>query len=108
MAIKRARSAHDMEAGAHHHALGLWSKFQPDSKIRVHGSRLGAIMAGSDNDGNLQGGMVMGEYLLYDWKGKLKWAYLEGVYLVDPHYEAEFLERENERHLRPDLYLAIN
>ena len=47
-------------------------------------------------------------YVLYDWKGKLRWAYLQGVYLVDPLYEQEFLEQKKDRHLRPDLYLVIN
>lgn len=40
-------------------------------------------------------------YVLYDWKGKIRWAFLEGVYLVDPHYETEFLARRTE-HLPPD------
>ena len=54
-----------------------------------------------------EGAWLMGEYLLYDWKGKLRWAYLEGIYLVDPLYEKEFLDHKADRHLRP-LYLEIN
>ena len=30
-------------------------------------------------------------YYLYDWFGKVKWAYVCGVYLVDPKYETEFI-----------------
>ena len=41
----------------------------------------------------------MQQYLIYDWKGKIRWAFLEGVYLVDPHYEQEFLAHRAERHL---------
>lgn len=29
-------------------------------------------------------------YILYNWQGKCKWVYLEGVFLVDPNFEAEF------------------
>jgi hypothetical protein len=29
-------------------------------------------------------------YILYNWQGKCKWVYLEGVFLVDPKFEAEF------------------
>ncbi|MDU4961929.1 MAG: hypothetical protein E6X17_14845 [Sporomusaceae bacterium] len=37
------------------------------------------------------------QYILYDWQGKCKWAYLEGNFLVDPRFEAEFLSsREKE------------
>jgi len=50
----------------------------------------------------------MHEYVIYDWKGKIRWAFLLDLYLVDPRYEAEFLQQEKGRHLRPDLYLAIN
>lgn len=51
----------------------------------------------------------MENYLLYDWKGKIRWAYLEGLYLVDPHYEKEFLEHEKERYLLPDdFHLVMN
>ena len=47
-------------------------------------------------------------YVLYDWNGKLRWAYLQGIYLVDPAYEREFVRQKKDRHLRPDLYLVIN
>jgi hypothetical protein len=31
------------------------------------------------------------EYSLYNWEKKCKWAYLCGVYLVDPAYKEEFI-----------------
>ena len=45
----------------------------------------------------------MYEYFLYDWKGKIKWGYLQGVFLVDPLYENEFLLQNKDCHLRDDL-----
>lgn len=36
-------------------------------------------------------------YSLYDWQKKCKWAYLCGLYLVDPAFEEEFL-REQQVH----------
>ena len=36
----------------------------------------------------------MYEMRLYDWKGKLRWAFIQGIFLVDPLYEAEFLKQE--------------
>ena len=51
----------------------------------------------------------MYEYVVYDWKGRFRWEFLLGVFLVDPLYEAEFLkQQEEELHLRPDLYFVIN
>lgn len=50
----------------------------------------------------------MYEYVLYDWKGKVRWVFLLGVFLVDPRYETDFLQQRKERHLRPDLYFEIN
>ena len=50
----------------------------------------------------------MYEMLLYDWKGKIRWAFIQGVYLVDPLYEAEFRKQEKDHHLLPDLYFLIN
>ena len=46
----------------------------------------------------------MVDVVLYDWKGKFRWAFLQGVYLVDPLYEAEFLQQNEDHHLLPDLY----
>ena len=46
----------------------------------------------------------MVDVVLYDWKGKLRWAFLQGVYLVDPLYETEFLQQNEDHHLLPDLY----
>ena len=31
-------------------------------------------------------------YALYAWNGKCRWAYLHGMYLVDPLYVEEFKE----------------
>ena len=50
----------------------------------------------------------MYEIVLYDWKGKIRWAFIQGIYLVDPLYEAEFLQQEEAHHLLPDLYFLIN
>ena len=50
----------------------------------------------------------MYEMRLYDWKGKLRWAFIQGVFLVDPLYETEFLQQEEDHHLLPDLYFLIN
>ena len=50
----------------------------------------------------------MYEIVLYDWKGKIRWAFIQGVYLVDPLYETEFLQQEVDHHLLPDLYFLMN
>lgn len=39
-------------------------------------------------------------YILYDWQGKCRWAYLNGHFLVDPRFETEFI---NSRNLNLDL-----
>ena len=49
----------------------------------------------------------MYEIVLYDWKGKIRWAFIQGVYLVDPLYETEFLQQEEDHHLLPDLYFVF-
>jgi len=50
----------------------------------------------------------MYDIVLYDWKGKIRWAFIQGVYLVDPIYETEFLQQEEDHHLLPDLYFLMN
>ena len=49
----------------------------------------------------------MVDAVIYDWKGKCRWAYLQGVYLVDPLYETEFLQQNEDHHLLPDLYFFM-
>ena len=66
------------------------------------------IIAKGDNVGFLFEGLVMYEMRLYDWKGKLRWAFIQGMFLVDPLYEAEFLKQEKDQHFLPDLHLLIN
>ena len=50
----------------------------------------------------------MYEYLLYEWHGKIKWVFYQDIFLFDPLFETEFLQQNEDRHLRPDLYLKIN
>ena len=46
----------------------------------------------------------MCDMMIFDWKGKIRWAFLQGIYLVDPLYETEFLQQEEDHHLLPGLY----
>ncbi len=36
------------------------------------------------------------QYILYDWQGKCKWAFIENIYLVDPRFVAQFVAENEE------------
>lgn len=35
-------------------------------------------------------------YIIYDWHGKCKWAFIENIYLVDPRFEVQFVNENEE------------
>jgi hypothetical protein len=35
--------------------------------------------------------MTKNEYVLYEFKGKMKWLFFDGIFVVDPEYQEEFL-----------------
>lgn len=87
MALRLPRTAEVRSTSGLLHSSVTWCFIFQDVEHLV---RKGVVYVNYVEEGSGLVIPVESHYLLYDWQGQCKWAYLEGVFLVDPQFEAEF------------------